>query len=188
VKRPSLLIFALVLAAVGFSACGSASSTSPGGSTSSTDTAASDEGSLSKAEFVARADALCAAAKTKQEPLRTKLGQVARKARGEEREQGTVSNGTRAELAQTLDQIVAIAEADRSRLEGLGMPQTDAPQLEAIFQKLESAFAVSRAYAAALEAHEDARAQAVAEKGNAETRETASLASRYGFKVCGAQP
>jgi hypothetical protein len=188
VRRQTPLILTLVLAVVALGGCGSASSTSSGGSPSSAETAASDGGSLTKAEFIAEADALCEASKAKQESLRTKIERLAQQARGEERSRGTVSDGTRRELAQTLELILASAEAGLSQVQGLGSPKADAGQLETIFQKTESAFAASRAYAAALEGHEDARAQAVAERGNAETRETAGLAKQYGFEVCGAEP
>jgi hypothetical protein len=87
-----------------------------------------------------------------------------------------------------LGRIVAIAEASQSRVQALGVPEAGADQLEAIFQKTESAFESSLAYGAALEQHEDAAAQEIAERANVETRETAVLAERYGFKVCGAQP
>lgn len=131
---------------------------------------------------------LCEDSKAKQEPLREKLGEVAQKARGEERGNGGLTDGTRRELAQTLGQVVATAEASLSRVQALGSPKADASQLDSIFRKIESAFEASLAYGAALEQHEDAKAQAIAERANAETRETAILAKRYGFKVCGAQP
>jgi hypothetical protein len=142
---------------------------------------------LTKTEFVAKADALCEASRAKQEPLRRELEEVTLKARSEE--QGTsLTDGTRRELARMLGRIVAIAEASQSRVQALGVPEAGADQLEAIFQKTESAFESSLAYGAALEQHEDAAAQEIAERANVETRETAVLAERYGFKVCGAQP
>ena len=175
-KRLAPIFLAALVVMAG---CGSSSSSDNGGNT---------EASLTKAEFIAKADALCEASKAKQEPLRTKIEDAARKARGEEQSRGSISDSTRRELAQTLEQVVAIAEADLSQVQALGQPQADANQLEAIFQKTESAFVASRAYAAALENHEDAKAQAVAEKDNAETSDTAGLAKQYGFKVCGSRP
>lgn len=175
----ALLLFAVALILAG---CGSSSSES-----SATDGAASG-GSLTKAEFVAKADALCEDSRAKQGPLRKKVEEVTRKARGEELGSGGITDGTRRELAQTLGKIVATAEASQSRVQALGVPEANADQLEAIFQKTESAFAASLAYGAALEQHEDAKAQAIAEKANGETRETAVLAKQYGFRVCGAQP
>jgi hypothetical protein len=169
---------------LGLAGCGSSS----GDSSSVTAAATSGRGSLTKAEFVVKADALCEASKTKQEPLRKKLEEVTQKARGEERGGGGITDGTRRDLAQTLGQIVALAETSQSQVEGLGLPKADVGQLEAIFQKTESAFEASLAYGAALEGHEDAKAQAIAERANAETRETAALAKRYGFKVCGTRP
>jgi hypothetical protein len=142
---------------------------------------------LSKAEFIAKADALCEASKAKQEPLRQKLEEVTRKARAEEEGRG-LADGTRKELAQTLGRIVAMAEASQSQIKALGPPEANAARLGAIFRKFESAFGASLAYGAALEHHEDAKAQAIAEKANAETRETAAQAKQYGFEVCGSQP
>lgn len=176
---PLIFVAALVVLA----GCGSSS----GGSSSATETATGGEGVLSKAEFVAKADAICQASKAKQEPRRQKLEEVARTARGEERT-GGITDGTRKELAQALGRIVAMSEASQSQIQALGPPQEDADQLEAIFQQVESSFESSLAYGAALEQHEDAKAQAVAEKANTETHETAVLAKQYGFKVCGAQP
>jgi hypothetical protein len=173
----------LVLVLIAVAGCGSSSSSS-----SATDTAGSREGSLTKAEFIARADSFCEASKMKQEPLRRQLEKAARKAREEERDNGSASDAARGELAQTLGRIVTMAEAGLARVRALGPPDADADQLELIFQTTESAFRTSRAYGAALEGHEDARAEAIAERGNAETRETAALAKRYGFRVCGSQP
>lgn len=181
-RRLVPLIF--VVALVVFAGCGSSS----GDSESGTNTATSGEGSLSKAEFLAKADALCEASKAKQEPLRKKLEEVAEKARGEERSSEGLVDGTRKELAQTLGRIVALAETSQSQVQALGRPEGDAGQLEAIFAKTEAAFEASVAYGEALEHHEDAKAQAIAEKANSETQETALLATRYGFKVCGSQP
>lgn len=178
-RRLVPLIFVIVLAG-----CGASS----GGSSSSTEAATTGEGALTKAEFVAKADAICEATKAKQEPLRQKLEEVARKARSEEQGSGGITDGTRRELAQALGRIVAMSEASQSRVQALGLPREDAGQLEAIFQKVESSFESSLAYGAALKQHEDAKAQAVAEKANTETHETAVLAKQYGFKVCGAQP
>jgi hypothetical protein len=180
VKRLAPLIFVAGLGVL--AGCGSS-----GSSSSATDTVTSGEGVLTKTEFVAKADALCEASRAKQEPLRRELEEVTLKARSEE--QGTsLTDGTRRELARMLGRIVAIAEASQSRVQALGVPEAGADQLEAIFQKTESAFESSLAYGAALEQHEDAAAQEIAERANVETRETAVLAERYGFKVCGAQP
>ena len=120
--------------------------------------------------------------------MRANLQQLAQKARGEEAKTGTISDSTRKELAEALDQVTAVAEAGFSRIQSLGPPKADASQLETIFRKTESAFAASRAYAAALENHEDAKAQAVAEKGNADTRNVGALAKQYGFEVCFSVP
>lgn len=172
------------MALILFSGCGSSSSESTG---RGPDTTASGDGSLTRAEFIAKADALCEASKAKQEPLREHLEEVARRARSEEQE-GGVADGTRRELAETLERIVTMAEASLSQVQALGPPKDEDARLEAIFQKTESAFESSRAYGAALEGHEDAKAQEIAEEGNVETRETASLAEQYGFRVCGSQP
>lgn len=141
---PPIFAVALVILA----GCGS----SARNSSSATDAATSGGGSLTKAAFIAKADALCEASKAKQGPQRKKLEEVTLK------------------------------------VQAFGVPKADAAQLEAIFRKTESAFEASLAYGAALEQREDAKAQAIAEKADAETRETAVLAKRYGFKVCGAQP
>jgi hypothetical protein len=164
--------------------CGSSSDNSA----SATDTGASGEGALTRSEFVDKADALCGASKARQGPLREKVEELARKAREEEQANGSVSDETRRELAQRLGRIVAMAEAGLAQVRALGAPEPDAAQLDAIFQTTESAFESSLAYGDALENHEDAKAQAIAEKGNAETSETAALAKKYGFKVCGSQP
>lgn len=182
-RRLVQLIF--VVAVLGLAGCGSSS---PEGSSSATDAAKGGEGGLTKAEFLAKADALCEAAKAEQEPLRKKVEEVAREARSEEQGGGGIADGTRTELARTLGRIVAMSEARQAQIQALGIPREDAGQLEAIFQKVESTFESSLAYGAALENHEDAEAQAIAEKADAETHETAVMAKRYGFKVCDAQP
>lgn len=182
-KRRATPLLVLPLAALGIAlaGCGSSSATSSDGATSG-------ETSLSKAEFIARADALCEATKAKEEPLRAEIQKLAVKARDEEKATATVSDGLRGELAETLEQIVATGEAGLSQVEELGTPAEDASQLEAIRQESKSSFAVSDDYAAALENHEDRKAQTIAEQGNAETREAAKLAKQYGFEVCGSVP
>jgi small-conductance mechanosensitive channel len=165
----------LVLAALAFAGCGSASSTSSAGSTPT------------KAEFIAKGDALCEAAKAKLDPLRATLGKIVQKASAESRDSGTLSDRTRGELARALEQAADINDADLSRFQGLQAPSEDSSQLKAIIQGTESALAESHAYAAALEGHEDAKAQAAAEKYGTEAREIASLEKQYGFKVCGTQ-
>jgi hypothetical protein len=172
-----LILFAAVLAL--FGGCGSSASTSSGSAA---------ETSLTRAEFIARADALCAASKAKQEPLREKVEAVARRARAEEKSSGDVSDSTRTELAATLRQIGAIGEDSLAKIDGIPRPEGDADQLKAIFRKVESAFEGSTGYAIALEGHQDAEAQAIAEKASAETRESDRMARRYGFKVCGSKP
>jgi len=152
------------------------------------DAAASGAESLTKGEFITKADALCESSRAKQEPARQRLEEVAAEARAEEQAAGGASDETRSELAQTLRQIVAMAEAGLSQLQALGAPEADSKQLEAIFKKTESAFETSLAYGAALESHEDAAAQEIAASGNVEGRETSALAKHYGFKVCGSQP
>lgn len=174
----------LILIVVAFAGCGSDSSTSSGSSTSS----ASGDTSLTKAEFIAEADAICEASKAKQESLRADVARMAEKAREEEDASGTVSDATRKDLAESLDQVAADAEAGFSDVQSLGPAEADASQLETIFETTESAFAASHAYAAALKNHEDAKAQAVAESGNADTRDVAGLAQQYGFKVCFSAP
>jgi hypothetical protein len=175
------MLFVVLVALAG---CGSSSGTSSSAATGATGAA----GSLTTTEFIAQADALCEASKTKQEPLRRQVEELARSAREEEREQGSISTATRRELAQALTRIVAMAEGSLARVKALGPPSADASQLGAIFKKTESAFASSRAYGTALEHREDAKAQSLAERGNAETQETTALAKRYGFRVCGSQP
>lgn len=187
-KRQIPLISILMLVVVALGGCGSSSSTSSDGSKSSAGSSASDERSLTKAEFIVEADALCEASKAKQESLRTNLQQLAQNVRRQERETGTFSDGARKELAEALDRVAAIAETGLSGVQSLGSPKADASQLETIFRKTESALAASRAYAAAVENHEDAKAKAATEKGDADTRDVGGLAKQYGFKVCFSAP
>jgi len=182
VRRLAPLIAVVVL--VILAGCGS-SSENP---SSATDAATSGGGSLSKAEFVVKADELCEASKVKQERLRAELEAMAQGARSEEQSSEGLTDGTRRELAQTLGRVVATAEGSLSQVKALGPPKADAGQIETIYQKIERSFEASLAYGSALEHHEDAKSQAIAERANAETREAAVLAKRYGFKVCGAQP
>lgn len=174
----------VVVALIALAGCGSSSVTS----SSVTETTAGGEESLTKADFIAKADALCEASKAKQAPLRQNLDELTRRARVEEQSNEGLSDGTRKELSQTLRRIVATTEASLSQVQALGLPQGETVQLETIFEKTESTIEASLAYGRTLENHEDARAQTIAEKGNTETRETAALAKQYGLKVCGSQP
>jgi len=178
-RAPVVLIAVLSLLALALAGCGSGSSTSSAGSAPSAAT---------KADFIAAADALCEASKAKLEPWRAKIDRLARTARDEEGADGTVSDATRRELAEALEAVVGFSEAHLARVQALATPIADAERLEAIVQKTEAADAEARAYAVALAGHEDAAAEAAAEKGNAETQDAAAMAMRYGFKTCFAAP
>jgi hypothetical protein len=181
-----LVPFVLAAAIALLAGCGSSSS---GTSSSPTDSGASADAPPTRAEFIAKADAICAAARAKQASLRTKIGELAKTARGEEQSKvGGISDATRRELAEALRQVADIAGSDLPKISAIGPPEADASKLATIFGKLESVLETTRTYAAALETHEDAKAQAVAEQGNAETSESARLAKQYGFEVCGSAP
>jgi hypothetical protein len=186
-KRLVPFVFLLLAALVFLSGCGSSSSGTSSDSTSAADST-SAESSLTKSEFIAKADAGCEAQLAKRKPLQAQLEGLARKARAEEQSKGDISDATRRELAQTFRRLAAIAEAGFSELRALGPPKADAAQLEVIFKLGEASVEIVGAYAAALENHQDAKAQALAEKGDAQTRESEQLSKKYGFKVCGSKP
>jgi hypothetical protein len=182
VRRPGSLTLVFAAATL-LAGCGSSASEDPTAAAG----AAQSDGADAKQAFITRADALCEASRAKQEPLRREVAAVARQARAEEGE-GELTDATRQRLAQLLDRVVAMAEASQARIEALDWPEADAAQLEEILVRTEAAFDASRAYGAALRRHEDAAAQALAERANVQTGEIASLAAQYGFEACGSQP
>ncbi len=178
-RAPILLILALALAAAVLVGCGSG-----GSSTSATSPATS----LTQAEFIAKADALCEAGKAKEESMRGELAKAVASARSEEGSKGTVTDATRKQLAGVLEQLAATGEADFRQIEEFGTPTEGGAQLEAFFKEATASLAGSRDYAVALLHHEDAKAQSLAEETTGKTQKTSALAHQFGFKVCGGAP
>jgi hypothetical protein len=173
------VVFAIfVLAGVLLAGCGASSSGSsaPAGTVE-----------IPKAEFISKADRLCEANAAKLAPLHAKLQRLSEEVAGQETK-GARSDVTRKELVQTFERVDALTEAGLTRLRGLGRPDAGAALVKAIFQQIETAIAVTRSFARAIEHNEDALATEILKKGDSEALNTASLAKQFGFRVCGTAP
>jgi hypothetical protein len=179
--RLAVVLGGCVVAIALLAGCGSSGSTS-------TSTPSAGEGEAEKAAFIATADSRCEASRKQAEPVQRQVQEAGQLAREEEEGGVGIAGETRATLIEGLGKLVAISEAGLEELKELKSPVEDASQLEAIFQNVERAFADTRAYGEALGSAEDAKAQAIAERGNAETRKAEALSESYGFKVCNAAP
>jgi hypothetical protein len=180
VKR--LLPLFLVALAAFVAGCGSS------GSTATSAAPSAGGGSSEKAAFIATADSRCEASRQQAEPVEREVQEAAQLARKEEEGGTGIAGETRKALTEGLSKLVAISESGLEELKELKAPEEDASQLQAIFAKVERAFAETRAYGEALGSAEDAKAQSIAEHSNAETQAAEALSKRYGFKVCNSAP
>jgi hypothetical protein len=127
------------------------------------------DSAVSRREFVARADAICASAlrRTREIPPPT----------------GT---GTRA-LATYLDTVMPVLRSEGRQLRGLPRPATGpGRQLTAFLSSFDAALGHYAAVAAA--ARRGDAAAVAREEASVRAAPTAALAARYGLRVCGAAP
>jgi|SRR5947209_19752468 len=161
----------LLMATASIGACGSSSS-------SGSSPPATVPGPQPTGRFIAKADALCAAAKPQSTAVQDEL-------RRDLRRPDTAANRQR--TVQTLDQVAAMASALMSKLRALA-PPTNYSLVDPMFRYLAGLagqISVTRRLASAI--HRDDKSQATTDlralqEGNPRL---SKLARQIGFKVCG---
>ena len=158
---------ALVLASLAIAACGSSSSSS---SKANTSTQPQPSGQVSKAKYVAEADAICRAGQVRLRPLNAKA-----------KTQAKVRNT--AGLANTLDQAVTIAEQTLAKLRALP-PPTDNTLAQQYFNGVQAQIGLIRQFSAAVKQGNANAIAPLTQQINRGSVTVRTLARRYGFKVC----
>jgi hypothetical protein len=140
-----------------------------------------DSGEASKAEYLARGDAVCADAQVE-------AADLARRAQGIQAESGTLSRDELLERASEVwgDQI-EFTEEFRGRLADLDAPSEDQPRVDEFLASIDDGLDTAREIKATLDDGQEVPRELVqtyagiVERGN-------TLARAYGFQVCGRSP
>jgi hypothetical protein len=145
-----------------------------GGCGSSSKTPGSKGGSVSKASFIASADAVCHTSEAALAPVLA-------------RESATLSAKPQkvAAGAAALDQASAIIRAGVGRLRALAEPSADAGTLAKMLGAVSNEAAALSSYASALRKHDTAAESTDASKITAYSTLYTGIAKTYGFKRCG---
>lgn len=169
---------AVLLCVAALAGCGGGSTNT----TTTTDTRASSSAALAvpatptKAQFIARADTICARTNAKLKPVQQRLAALARAS------ESTVE----AKGSSVLREGAAITREGIAQLQALTVPQGDAPTVRKIVTALDDEAADIDNMASAT-ASGEASAIEAAKRAEQTTKATYDgLAQGYGFKVCGA--
>jgi hypothetical protein len=162
-------VIAAMLLVVAITGCG-------GGSTSTT--AATVPAAPAKAQFIARADAICARTNAKLKPVQQRLAALARES------ESTVETGESAALRQG----ATITREGIAQLQALTVPPSDAATVKKIITALDDEAADIDTMASAT-ASGEASAIEAAKRAEQTTKATyGGLAQGYGLNICGAGP
>jgi hypothetical protein len=132
----------------------------------------------SKRQFIAQGDAICA-------DVQVDAADLARRAQELQAESDELPR--QEFLARAADfwaDQIRLAEGFLERLEGLGVPSGDEPQVEEFLQSIEDGIATAQEIQNTLSGGEDVSQALVAEYGQTVARGN-TLARDYGFRVCG---
>jgi hypothetical protein len=130
----------------------------------------------SKDDFIADADAICAQAKVKLDPL-------------DDQYNALVDQNTQAaydQASDVLDQEVPVYEQALSKLEGLTPPDGDEATVQKVWEALRGEQRLTTTLSTAVVAPSADAYDAVLDEYNQAHIRTEALAEGYGFKTCGA--
>ena len=164
----------LLLASLAMSACGSSSSSSKAKPSTQPSTQPVTQpqpsGQVSKAKYVAEADAICRAGPIRLRPLNAKA-----------KTQAKVRDT--AGLAQTLDQAATIAEQTLAKLRALP-PPIDNTLAQQYFNGVQAQIGLIRQFSTAVKQNNANAVAPLTQQINRGSVTVRTLARRYGFKVC----
>jgi hypothetical protein len=165
----SILLAALAMALV--AGCGGSSGSS--GSTAAEAPAGPTE--LTKAQFIAKADAICAATNDSESALRGSFEELQR----------SQAPTAQRELGEAMSALARDGAKESEEIRALVPPKKDAKEVERLIAKEESANAVAAEAAAALEAGNAAKFYGLLESISAQGAVAQGFAEGYGLRVCG---
>jgi hypothetical protein len=152
-----------------------------GSESSSTETVTVQSGeTLSKAEFVEKADAICADWKPEREALQEQAEELI----------GGINAGSddaRAELSELLSEATENAEQELSEIRQLSPPPADASTIDSMLSTAGVQVALTREESDALRYREFAAFGSVTRRAGAAKAKASALARSYGLKVCGTE-
>lgn len=151
-----------------------------GGSSSTTATQTVTVGhtqELSKAEWIAKADAICAATKGETAPL---------KAEADALQEAPDNASTYQKLAEILKAGTASIPKETAALRALEPPAGDREILQKMIGTVEANATLGDSMADALESSDLERFEALNEQAQENTTKAKGLAQGYGLKICGA--
>lgn len=173
--RTGLVLAAAVFGAlVALAGCG-------GSDSSSTETVAVQSGeALSKAEFIEKADAICADWKPEREALQEQ-------AEGLIRGINAGSDDARAELSELLSEATENAGQELSEIRQLSPPAADRSTIDSMLSTAAVQVALSEEEADTLRYREFAAFGSAARRAGAAKAKASAAARSYGLEVCGAE-
>jgi hypothetical protein len=177
---------ALALAVIAAQGCGSSSSSNatqkpsatsaPTSTTSTTTTTAS--AAPTKAEFIAKADAIC-----KEARANTSTTDEVKAALAALQANETAAN--RARYAKALRAQAKYLTATREKLQALEPPPEDRVTVSNYLEAGGTAISLAQSLATAVESRDVARITPLVDELNTKTTKAKGIAQGYGFKVCG---
>lgn len=133
-------------------------------------------GGASRAAYIARADRICAAARTQGGPLVAQLTAAAT---------GSLSSGSAAELAGVVGQLHAIEAHALAQLRALAQPSGDHDAIERFLGPSSQVVDAMSQAQAALSRGDLTGALGLLQQTQATAQQAKSAADSYGFKQCG---
>lgn len=185
------LAICLLVAVASIAGCGGSSASSSTSSDSSSDPSGSSSapvdstnstqegksgGSLTKSEFIAQADDICAALQKKIAPLEANFQQLTETAK---------SASDFKKIAEVVRELVGYSANGIKQIQELEPPAADQGTITIYAGTVNSRVSTGKEFADALEAGEQAQVNSLSERGSDISEEVEQMAKSYGFKVCG---
>jgi len=169
---PALLVLAIALIAVGCGGGGSGSGGSGGGSSSDETSSGDEAGSLSKAEFIKQADAIC---KEGSEEVRTEFATYLKENKIKEIGEGNESKAeTEGRIEEVIEAAIPTLQQQLDGIRELAAPPADEAQVNAYLEAAEEGIEKGE--------EDPVELFTATEKVLAKSDK---LAKEIGFKVCG---
>lgn len=160
----------------GSSSSSSDTSSAPAGSTSSTQEETGD-GPLTKSEFIAQADDICATIQKEGAPVEARFQQLSKAAK---------NASDFKKVADLVRELVGYSAKGIEQIQELEPPVADQGTIDIYAGTVNSRVSTGKEFADALEAGEQEKVNSLGERGSAIGEEVEQMANSYGFKVCGA--
>lgn len=184
-SRRSAVLAALALTVIALAGCGGSSSSSSKTTTTSKTTSSAPTtttkapSSLTKAEYIKKADAIC-------EEGATFIGDALDEAlAAADALEMNNTHDARLDLAETMDVFAAQLSATTRELRALAPPAEDPATVSKYLDALDSTIKSLEGFSSAVESNDVSRARELHDEGVSTSNTAKDLARGYGFKVCG---